>query len=96
MAVDGPTRRQWPTFARELAAVQGEVIRAATMQDARRQLAELVCKLAGLAGAMDRPMVRDAAADLPPGMVRWAAADWQPRQMAELSASVIEPEALAG
>ena len=39
-------------------------------------------------------MVREAMAELPPGVVRRAAADWQPRQMAELSASVIEPEVL--
>jgi L-lactate dehydrogenase complex protein LldG len=82
-------------FAQELAAVQGEVIRADTVQDARRQLAELAAQAGWTAlGAMDRPLVRDATAELPPGTVRRAAADWRPRQMAELSASVIEPEAL--
>ena len=82
-------------FAQELAAVQGEVIRAATMPGARRQLAELVVQAGWTSlGAMDRPLVRSTAAELPPGMMRWAAADWQPRHMAELSASLIEPEAL--
>lgn len=82
-------------FARELAEVHGEVIRCATMQDARRQLAELAAEAQWTSlGVMDRPLVRDAAADLPAGLVRWSAADWQPRQMAELSASVIEPEVL--
>ena len=61
-------------FAEELTAVQGEVIRCATMEDARRQLAELVAKAQWTAiGAMDRPMVREATAELPPGVVRMAA-----------------------
>ena len=62
-------------FARELTAVQGEVIRCATMDEARRRLAELAAKEQWTAiGAMDRPMVREATAELPPGVVRWAAA----------------------
>jgi L-lactate dehydrogenase complex protein LldG len=82
-------------FTTELTTVSGEVIRCATMQDAKRRLAELVAKEQWtILGAMDRPMVRQATADLPPGVVRWAADDWQPRQMAEFSASLIEPEAL--
>jgi L-lactate dehydrogenase complex protein LldG len=82
-------------FGRELAEVHGEVIRCATMQDARRQLAELAAKAQWISlGAMDRPTVRDAVTGLPAGMASWAAADWQPQPMAELSASVIEPEAL--
>jgi L-lactate dehydrogenase complex protein LldG len=92
----GPTLQAMAQrFGDELVAVQGEVICAATLEEARRRLAGLVAQ-AGWAsiGAMGRPMVRDAVADLPPGMVRWAAADWQPKQMAELSASVIEAEAL--
>ena len=43
---------------------------------------------------MDRPTVREAADGLPPEQVQWAAADWQPRRIAEFSASVIEPEVL--
>ena len=67
-------------FAKELAEVQGEVIRCATMQEARRQLAELVDQAQWTSlGAMDRPIVRDATADLPPGLVNWAAAEWQPQ-----------------
>ena len=98
-----PVAEVWPSkgptpaamaeqFAQELAAVQGEVIRAATMQDARRQLAELVrpggldlhrARWTGRWSATRRPICRRAWS-------RWAAADWQPQQMAELSASVIE------
>jgi len=82
-------------FGKELAEVHGEVIRCATMQDARRQLGELVRQAGWTSlGAMDRPMVCDAVADLPPAVASFAAADWQPRQMAELSASVIETDVL--
>ena len=61
-------------FGQELAAVHGEVIRCATMEEARRQLAELVdTSPAGPSlGAMDRPIVREATADLPPGLLAWA------------------------
>jgi L-lactate dehydrogenase complex protein LldG len=82
-------------FGKELAEVHGEVIRCATMQDARRQLVELVRDAQWTSlGAMDRPMVRDAVGDLSPELVVWAAADWKPQRMAELSASVIEPDVL--
>jgi len=82
-------------FTAELTAVQGEVIRCATMEDARRHLAELTAKAQWTSlGAMDRPAVREVVGDLPEGVVRWAAADWQPKPMAELSASVIEPDVL--
>lgn len=82
-------------FAKELAAVHGEVIRCATMQDARRQLAELAAAAQWTSlGVMDRPMARDAAVDLPDGAVSFASADWQPKPMAELSASVIEADVL--
>ncbi len=90
-------------FAQELAAVHGEVIRCGSIEDARRQLAEVVRQAGWTAvGAMDRPMVRQATAGLPPDLVRWAATgditrsvmSTMPRQMAELSASVIAAEVL--
>ncbi len=82
-------------FSQELADVQGEVIRCATMEEARRQLAEIVGQAQWNAlGMMDCPTVRDAAADLPPGLADWATADWQPRRVAELSASVVEADTL--
>ena len=99
-------------FGKELAEVHGEVIRSATIEDARRQLAALAAQAQWTSlGAMDRPLVRDVAADLPPGLVRFPEDsrrrgtpphcnggaldnDWQPRQMAELSASVIESDVL--
>ncbi len=101
-----PAHQVWPRtnpataamaeqFAKELTTVQGEVIRCATMQDARQRLADLAAQSEWTSiGAMDRPMVHEAAADLLPGVVRWAAAEWQPVAMAELSASLIEPEVI--
>ncbi len=66
------------------------------MEDARRQLAGAgppgPVDLAGHDGSAH--WSARSAADLPPGLVNWAAADWQPQHMAELSASVIEADAL--
>ena len=82
-------------FATEMTAIHGEVIRCATMQDARRRLAELVSQAGWTSvGAMDRPMVREAARDLPASSLNWQMGDWPPPRMAQLSASVIEPEVL--
>lgn len=81
-------------FGRELADVHGEVIRCATVQDVRRQLAELATTAGWTSlGVMDQPAVHQSSTDLPPGMAT-AVADWQPRRMAELSASVVVAEAL--
>jgi L-lactate dehydrogenase complex protein LldG len=82
-------------FQKELADVHGEVIRCATMQDAQRRLAELVAEAGWSSlGAMDRPLVREAVAGLPGGLASFATADWQPTQMAQLSASIVEPDVL--
>jgi L-lactate dehydrogenase complex protein LldG len=82
-------------FAAELAAVQGEVIRCPTMEEARRRLAELASAAGWTSiGAMDRPLVREAAGGLPASSLNWQMADWPSARMAQLSASVIEPEAL--
>ena len=81
-------------FAEELTAVQGEVIRCATMSDARRQLAELV-KAAGWTsiGAMDRPIGCEAVDELDPGNAPMAQAELAAHGMAELSASWSRPSA---
>ncbi len=90
-----PPQTMAEQFEKELTAVSGEVIRCADMREAARRLAELTAKEHWNAvGAMDRPTVREATAELPPDVARWAAADWTPRQIAELSASVVEPAAL--
>jgi L-lactate utilization protein LutC len=67
-------------FAKELANVHGEVIRCGTIDDARRQLANLIDQAQWTSlGAMDRPLVREATADLPSGLVNWSTADGQPQ-----------------
>jgi L-lactate dehydrogenase complex protein LldG len=82
-------------FGKELVEVNGEVLHCPTIEDARRQLGELVRQAGWTSlGVMDRPLVRDAVADLPAGLASFAAADWQPKQMAELSASVIDADVL--
>jgi L-lactate dehydrogenase complex protein LldG len=43
---------------------------------------------------MDRPLVREATANLTDQCVKWVA-DWQPQPMADLSAAVVEPEVLS-
>jgi L-lactate dehydrogenase complex protein LldG len=82
-------------FAAELTAVQGEVIRCATMQDAKKTLAKLVEQAQWTSiGAMDRPAVHEATGDLPPNLLHWQLADWTSHSMATLSVSVIAPESL--
>jgi L-lactate dehydrogenase complex protein LldG len=81
-------------FGRELAEVHGEVIRCATVQDARRQLAELVTTSGWTSlGVMDQPAAHQSLTDVPPGLAT-TVTDWQPRRMAELSASLVVAEAL--
>jgi L-lactate dehydrogenase complex protein LldG len=82
-------------FESELKAVHGEVIRVASMADAAVKLAELV-KEAGWTSVapMDRPLCHEAVASLPPAMLQWPKPSWPPTEMAELSVSLIAPEAL--
>lgn len=82
-------------FAQELVEIQGEVVRCATLYEARRCLIDLVSEAQWTSlGAMDRPQVREAAAGLSPSLVNWDMADWSARRMAQLSASIVEPELL--
>jgi L-lactate dehydrogenase complex protein LldG len=82
-------------FVKELTDVHGEVIRCATMEDARRQLAELASQAGWSSlGAMDRPLVCEAIGALPPGAVTFAPENWPPKEIAQLSASVIEADVL--
>jgi L-lactate dehydrogenase complex protein LldG len=82
-------------FVSELTEVHGEVIRCATVQDARKKLADLMAQAQWTSlGAMDRPLVRELASNLPQGAVKWTEDNWQPSAMAELAAGVITPELL--
>jgi L-lactate dehydrogenase complex protein LldG len=82
-------------FQESLVAVQGEVVRCATIDEAGRTLAELARKQSWTSvGAMDRPLVREAVGGLSTDALHWISPEWTPRQMADLSVSVIEPDML--
>jgi L-lactate dehydrogenase complex protein LldG len=82
-------------FEQEIAAIHGEFVRVRSMAEARAKLAELakVSSWTSLA-PMDRPICREAVADLPTAMLQWPKPNWPPLEMAELSASLIAAEAL--
>jgi L-lactate dehydrogenase complex protein LldG len=82
-------------FETELKTVHGEVIRAASMAEAAAKLAELV-KASGWTSVapMDRPLCHEAVAALPPAMLEWPKPAWPPTEMANLSVSLVTPEAL--
>ena len=82
-------------FAVELEAVQGETLRAGSMEEARAKLAEVVEQAQWQTlGAVDRPICRELTASLGPERVAWVTADWTPRQIADLPAGLIAAEYL--
>lgn len=82
-------------FCKELTDVHGEVIRCATMQEARRKLADLVRQAEWTSlGVMDRALVGEAIGDLPAGVAKPIAPNTPPKELADLSASVIEADVL--
>ncbi|NLX96566.1 MAG: LUD domain-containing protein [Rhodopirellula sp.] len=82
-------------FAEELQAVSGEIHRAATMEDARRRLAELLDELScDLLGAIDRPICRDVLSEIPSDHLAWPEAGGTARTMCELAAGLVPADAL--
>jgi len=82
-------------FISELQAVHGEVIQCKTMDDLQRQLAELISQTGwSTIGAMDRPICREAIAQLNSQSIQWPRADWPPREMADLSVGLIAAKLL--
>jgi L-lactate dehydrogenase complex protein LldG len=82
-------------FESELKAVHGEVIRCATMEDARRRLAELVGQAGWKSvGVMYRPVCCDAVKQLDPKIIQWPKPNWPPVEMAQLDASLIAADIL--
>ncbi len=82
-------------FEIELKAVFGELVRVRSMADVPGRLADLLKLLDCTSLApMDRPLCREAVKELPAGLLHWPKPNWPPREMAELSVSLIEPEAL--
>ncbi|MCC6126026.1 MAG: LUD domain-containing protein [Pirellulales bacterium] len=82
-------------FEQEIEAIHGEFVRVRSMDEAAAKLAELA-KASGWTSLapMDRPICREAIADLPPAMLKWPKSNWPPTEMAELSASLVAAEAL--
>ncbi len=82
-------------FAEELQAVHGEVIRASSMDEARKRLAELMEHEAwDRLGVMDRALCRDLAKGADPNRFAWAQPDWTPAGMADLPAALVEADFL--
>ena len=82
-------------FSSELVAVQGEIIRCGSMEEVRRKLADLADQSQWqLIGSVDRPICRQATAELESDRVGWAADDWEPQRMAELSVGLVAAECL--
>lgn len=82
-------------FISELEAVQGEVLRVRTVEEAKRQLESLLDQ-SGYAtlGAIDSPIIRELTAALPAERLAWVGPDWTPERIATLPVGVIPAELL--
>jgi len=82
-------------FAQELEELAGETHRCASMEDARAKLSELVAGLdEGKIGAIDHPLTRELAADLPADRIDWGAAEPDAPTVATWAASVVPADCL--
>ncbi|HUT13869.1 MAG TPA: lactate utilization protein [Thermoguttaceae bacterium] len=82
-------------FADELQAVQGEIVRCRSMDEARRKLAELMDHSQWKTiGSVDRPVCRELAAEWEPQRVAWAEDDWEPSRLADLPAGMVAADRL--
>ncbi len=82
-------------YRAELEAVQGELIRCDSMDEARRGLAELLERSSWeRIGSVDRAVCRELVAGLAPEQVAWAKEGWPPQEMAELPAGLVAAECL--
>ncbi len=90
-----PTEQLVERFAEELQAVQGEILRCGSVTEARQALAELIEQSEwSLVGAVDRPICRELAAELPPDAVAWTREGWPPSEMADLPVGLVAAETL--
>ncbi len=76
-------------FQNELEAVEGELIRCVSMEEARQKLVELM----GLSewsaiGAVDTLLTRQVAGSLPPERIGWATPQWNQAHIAGLPAGL--------
>ena len=82
-------------FVREIEAVAGEVHRCRSMDEARKELLELLSQLdQATVGAVDRPLTRELTSQLAPDRIDWGAPDRPAQEMAQWSASVVAADCL--
>jgi L-lactate dehydrogenase complex protein LldG len=76
-------------FAEELEAVQGELIRCASLQDAQAKLAELMTQSEWpMIAAVDIPPARELLAGIA-GQISWTQPGWEASDMADLPAGLV-------
>lgn len=82
-------------FDQELQAVQGELIRCPSMDEAARKLVEVVDGSEWRSiGAVDGPLCTQVTAKLDKARVAWAGEDMQPAAISELPAGLVEAQCL--
>ncbi len=90
-----PTEQMVDRFAQELDALAGEFHRCASMDDARAKLGELLSQLHQTTiGAIDHPLTRELAAELPAERIDWGASGADVPSMAQWAASVVPADCL--
>jgi L-lactate dehydrogenase complex protein LldG len=91
-----PTREELiERFTEELTAVDGEIVRCGSMDEARRELARLVEQSEWKTlGSVQRPICRELLSDLTPQQVAWVKDGSQPQEMARLSAGLVAAQRL--
>lgn len=82
-------------FAEELKAVHGELVRVASIEQARQKLVELVKQSAwNRVGVMERPLCQEVASVLEPARMMRPCANHGPKEFAPLAASLVGAEFL--
>ena len=82
-------------FCEELKLLSGEPVYCATIDDARRQLAQLMeGDACPRLGCLDRPLVRDLVGQIAAERLDWVSADWTAQRIEQLPAALVPAEAL--
>jgi len=89
------TEQKLERFIAELEAVAGEGHVCASIEAARQKLNELLDQLGpGTIGAIDHPLTRDLAAELPPDRVDWGSTEVDRHAMGRWPASIVPADCL--
>ena len=82
-------------FCEELRLLSGEPVHCATLDDARRQLAQLMeSDACSRLGCLDRPLVRELVGQVAAERLEWVFNDWTAERIEQLPAALITAEAL--